>query len=284
MSRSNGLALALAIATGVLATLTGVVRTFDDRMLHADEVAAQGLETLISPAMINVMNGPVEAKVRNAFVAVVKPRPPDSFVRTRRALVASGDDAAVQDAVRRSLVEQHAAVLRGDVPATLALDTTPRRAPFIAAWGTEPEFTTILNDHLNLEPQVRFAHGWWIDALSVTLRTADALAPFLPLLAGLVALLAVATVLAAADRRTGLRRAGVALLSAAGCLYLLFDALVGVFLRATRSVEAELAGRMFKGLTETWTQPAALLAVAGLVLVVVSIALRRAPAPAPVAD
>ncbi len=227
------------------------------------------------PTVLNTMNGPTEVKVRDAFVAVVKARPENSFVRTRRALVASAADPATQEAVRRKMLEQHAALLAGRTPAELIFDTTPRRAPFVAAYGPEEEYRAILTEHLNLAPTIRFAHGGWVDAASLTMRVADALAPYYDLLLGVLVALLVGTVLAAERRSSGLRRAGIALIASAGVLYLLFDGLVAIFFRSTRSVEAEVAGRLYQGMVQSWSGYAAVIALAGAALVVGSLVLRR---------
>jgi hypothetical protein len=275
MRRSDRLAFALGVVAAIVAVLAGVVHTLDDRILHADQVAAQAVRTLTVPTVLNSMNAPTENKVRDAFVAVNKARPDNSFVRTRRALVASAADPAVQSAVRTSVIAQHAALLAGRTPAELILDTTPRRAPFIAAYGPEDEYRTILTGHLNLAPTIRFAHGGWVDVAGLTMRVADALAPvFVVLVAVLVALLAGVVVLAE-SRRTGLRRAGISLLAAAGVLYLLFDGLVAIFFRATRSVEAEVAGRMYQGMVGSWSGYAAVTLLVGAALVTASLLIRR---------
>ena len=196
MRRSDGLALGLGVLAAIVATLAGIVHTLDDKILHADVVADQAVQTLTVPTVLNTMNGPTEVKVRDAFVAVVKARPENSFVRTRRALVASAADPATQEAVRRKMLEQHAALLAGRTPAELIFDTTPRRAPFVAAYGPEEEYRAILTEHLNLAPTIRFAHGGWVDAASLTMRVADALAPYFEVLLGVLVALLVGTVLA----------------------------------------------------------------------------------------
>lgn len=275
MRRSDRLAFGLGVVAAVVATLAGIVRTLDDHLLHADAVAAQAVRTLTVLTVLSTMTGPTEVKVRDAFVAVVKARPDNSFVRTRLALVSSAADPAVQESVRRSLLEQHAALLAGRTPAELIFDTAPRRAPFIAGYGTEEEYRTLLTGHLNLAPTIRFAHGGWVDATSLTIRGADKLTPVLDLLlAALVALL-VAAVLSAESRRSGLRRAGISLLAAAGVLYLLFDGLVAIFFRASRSVEGEVAGRLYESLVQSWSGYAAMIALAGAVLVAGSLLIRR---------
>ncbi len=173
------------------------------------------------------------------------------------------------------MLEQHAALLAGRTPSELILDTTPRRTPFIAGYGPEEEYRTILTEHLNLAPTIRFAHGGWVDATSLTMRVADALAPFYEVLLVLLVGLVAGTVLLANRRSTGLRRAGIALLSSAFVLYLLFDGLVAIFFRATRSVEAEVAGRLYQGMVQSWSDYAGILALAGLALVAGSLVLRR---------
>ncbi len=275
MRRSDRLALGLAVSAAIVATLTGIVHTLDDRMLHADVVADQAVRTLTVPTVLNTMNGPTEVKVRDAFVAVVKARPDNSFVRTRRALVSSAADVPTTDSVRRSMVEQHAALLDGRIPSELIFDTTPRRAPFIAGYGPEEEYRMILTGHLNLAPTIRFAHGGWVDAASLTMRVADALAPFFDVLVGVLVALLIGTILLADRRRTGLRRAGMGLLASAFVLYLLFDGLVAIFFRATRSVEAEVAGRLYQDMVQSWTDYAGVIALAGAVLVAGSLVLRR---------
>ena len=239
----------------------------------------QGVAALTSANVLNTMNVLADQKVRDAFAAAGKARPDDSYVRSRRALVASAADPAVREAVRRSLLAQHAALLAGRVPAQLELDTTPRRAPFVAAWGTEPEYRAILAD-LHLPATIAFGHGVWLDGLSVTLRVADALAPYEALLIGLAALLVVAAVLVAVDRRAALRRAGGGLLVAAFVLYLLFDGLVAIFFRASRSIEAEVGGRLYQSLVQGWLPFAVALLVAGAVLIGASLAVARRPAGA----
>ena len=87
--------------------------------------------------------------------------------------------------------------------------------------------------------------------------------------------LLVAAVLYAESRRSGLRRAGISLLAAAGVLYLLFDGLVAIFFRASRSVEAEVAGRLYESLVQSWSGYAAMIALAGAVLVAGSLLIRR---------
>ena len=186
MRRSDRLALGLGVLAAIVATLAGIAHTLDDRILHADMVADQAVKTLTVPTVLNTMNGPTEVKVRDAFVAVVKARPDGSFVRTRRALVASAADPATLAALRRKMVEQHADLLAGRTPSELIFDTTPRRAPFIAAYGPEEEYRTILTGHLNLAPTIRFAHGGWVDATSLIMRVADALAPFFEVLVGVL--------------------------------------------------------------------------------------------------
>jgi hypothetical protein len=234
-----------------------------------------GIRVVMVRSVLNTMNGPTDAKVRAAFAVAGTAPPDDSFVRTRRALVSSAADPAVQAAVRRSLLDQHAALLDGRTPAELRLDTTPRKAPFIAGYGPEPAYRTVLRDHLDLPPTIRFAHGGWVVALSLTMRVAEALAPvFAVLLAALVLLLA-GTVLVAETRGTGVRRAGISLLAAAFVLYLLFDGLVAIFFRATRSVEAEVAGRFYQSLVSAWSGSAAVAAGAGAVLVASSLLSRR---------
>lgn len=275
MRRSDRLALGLAVSAAIVATLTGIVHTLDDRMLHADVVADQAVRTLTVPTVLNTMNGPTEVKVRDAFVAVVKARPDNSFVRTRRALVSSAGDVPTTDSVRRSMVAQHAALLDGRIPSELIFDTTPRRAPFIAGYGPEEEYRMILTGHLNLAPTIRFAHGGWVDATSLTMRVADALAPFFDVLVGVLVALLIGTILLADRRRTGLRRAGMGLLASAFVLYLLFDGLVAIFFRATRSVEAEVAGRLYQDMVQSWTDYAGVIALAGAVLVAGSLVLRR---------
>jgi hypothetical protein len=275
MSRPSRLALGLGAVAAAVATLIGIVHTLDDRMLHADVVAEQAVRTLTVRTVLNTMNGPTDVKVRDAFAAVGNPRPDDSFVRTRRALVASAADPTVQAAVRQSLVDQHAALLAGRVPPELSFDTTPRRTPFIAGYGPEAEYRTILTDHLDLAPTIRFAHGSWVDAASLTMRVSDTLAPVIDVLIAVLVAALVGVVLLAETRRAGLRRAGVALLTAAGVLYLLFDGLVAIFFRATRSVEAEVAGRFFQSLVQAWSGYAAAMALAGAVLVAASLATRR---------
>ncbi len=275
MRRSNSLALALGVAAAIVATIGGVVRTLDARILHADAVAGQAVRTLTAPTVLNTMNGPTEVKVRDAFVAVVKARPDNSFVRTRRALVFSAADTATLDSVRRSVVAQHAALLDGRTPFELILDTTPRRAPFIAGYAPETEYRDVLTGHLNLAPTIRIAHGRWVVATSLVLRIADALAPaFWGLVALLVVLLAV-VVLLAETRRTGLRRAGISLLGASFVLYLLFDGLIAIFFRASRSVEAEVSGRLYQGMVGSWSGYAAVTALAGVALVGASLLIRR---------
>ena len=160
--------------------------------------------------------------------------------------MSSAADPAVQQAVRTSVLEQHAALLAGRTPAELILDTTPRRAPFIAGYGPEDEYRTILAGHLNLAPTIRFAHGGWVDAAGLTMRVADALAPVVAVLVAVLVGLLAGVVVPSESRRAGLRRAGISLLAAAGVLYLLFDGLVAIFFRASRSVEAEVAGRMYQ--------------------------------------
>ena len=275
MRRSDGLALALGVVAAVVATVAGVVHTLDARILHADVVAEQGVRTLTVATVLNTMNGPTEVKVRDAFVAVVKARPDDSFVRTRRALVSSAADPSVQESVRRLLLEQHAALLAGRTPFELILDTTPRRAPFIAGYGPEAEYRSVLTGHLNLAPTIRFAHGGWVDAASLTMRVADVLAPALWLLIAVLGALLVGAVVLAETRRTGLRRAGISLLAAAFALYLLFDGLVAIFLRALRSVEAEVAGRLYQSMVQSWPGYAAAMALAGAALVGASLLIRR---------
>jgi hypothetical protein len=275
MRRSDRLALGLGVLAAIVATLAGIAHTLDDRILHADMVADQAVKTLTVPTVLNTMNGPTEVKVRDAFVAVVKARPDGSFVRTRRALVASAADPATLEALRRKMVEQHADLLAGRTPSELIFDTTPRRAPFIAAYGPEEEYRTILTGHLNLAPTIRFAHGGWVDATSLIMRVADALAPFFEVLVGVLVVLLAGTILLADRRSTGLRRAGIALLSSAFVLYLVFDGLVAIFFRATRSVEAEVAGRLYQGMVQSWTGYAAILALAGFALVAGSLVLRR---------
>jgi hypothetical protein len=275
MSRSDRVAFGLGVAAAVVATLAGIVHTLDDRILHADRVADQAVRTLTVRTVLTSMTPPADNSVRDAFAAVGIAVPDRSVVRTRSALVASAADPATTDAVRRSIAEQHRALLAGRTPAELVLDTTPRRAPFIAGYGPEVQYRTILADHVDLAPTIRFAHGGWVDGVSVTMRIADTLAPVLDvLLAALVALL-IATVLFAERRRVGLRRAGIALLVAAGALYLLFDGLIAIFFRATRSVEAEVAGRMYQGLVGAWSGYAAVIALAGAALVAGSLVLRR---------
>jgi hypothetical protein len=275
MRRSDRLAFALGVVAAIVAILAGVVHTLDDRILHADQVAEQAVRTLTVPTVLNTMNGPTEQKVRDAFVAVVKPRPDNSFVRTRRALVSSAADPAVQAAVRTSVLEQHAALLAGRTPAELIFDTTPRRAPFIAGYGPEEEYRTILTGHLNLAPTIRFAHGGWVDTTGLTMRVADTLAPAFPVVVVVLVALLVGVVFVAETRRTGLRRAGISLLAAAGVLYLLFDGLVAIFFRATRSVEAEVAGRMYQSMVGSWTAYAAVVALAGAALITASLLIRR---------
>ena len=232
MRRSDRLALGLGVLAAIVATLAGIAHTLDDRILHADMVADQAVKTLTVPTVLNTMNGPTEVKVRDAFVAVVKARPDGSFVRTRRALVASAADPATLEALRRKMVEQHADLLAGRTPSELIFDTAPRRAPFIAAYGPEEEYRTILTGHLNLAPTIRFAHGGWVDATSLIMRVADALAPFFEVLVGVLVVLLAGTILLADRRSTGLRRAGIALLSSAFVLYLVFDGLVAIFFRS----------------------------------------------------
>ena len=58
-------------------------------------------------------------------------------------------------------------------------------------------------------------------------------------------------------------------------LYLVFDGLVAIFFRATRSVEAEVAGRLYQGMVRSWTGYAAILALAGFALMAGSLVLRR---------
>lgn len=275
MRLSDRLALGLVVLTAIVATLTGIVHTLDDRILHAAVVADQAVTTLTVPTVLNTMNGPTEVKVRDAFVAVVKARPDNSFVRTRRALVSSAADVSTTDSVRRSMAEQHAALLDGRIPSELILDTTPRRAPFIAGYGPEEEYRTILTGHLNLSPTSRFAHGGWVDATSLTMRVAEALAPFFDVLVGVLVALLIGTILLADRRSTGLRRAGLALLASAFALYLLFDGLVAIFFRATRSVEAEVAGRLYQGMVQSWTDYAGVIALVGAVLVAGSLVLRK---------
>jgi hypothetical protein len=107
------------------------------------------------------------------------------------------------------------------------------------------------------------------------MRIADALAPFFEVLVGVLVVLLVGTILLADRRSTGLRRAGIALLSSAFVLYLLFDGLVAIFFRATRSVEAEVAGRLYQGMVQSWSGYAAVMTLAGAALVVGSLVLRR---------
>ena len=85
------------------------------------------------------------------------------------------------------------------------------------------------------------------------MRVADALAPVFEVLVAVLVVLLAGVVVLAESRRTGLRRAGISLLSAAVVLYLLFDGLVAIFFRATRSVEAEVAGRLYQGMVQSWT-------------------------------
>ena len=58
-------------------------------------------------------------------------------------------------------------------------------------------------------------------------------------------------------------------------LYLLFDGLVAIFFRATRSVEAEVAGRLYQGMVQSWSGYAGVIALAGLALMAGSLVLRR---------
>jgi hypothetical protein len=279
MRRSNRLALLLAVLAAVVATLAGVVRTLDQRLLRADIVAAEAVATLTSPNVLNTMNAPVDQKVRDAFAAAGKARPDDSYVRSRRALLASAADPAVRESVRRGLVAQHVALLAGRVPSELFLDTTPRRAPFVAAWGTEPQYRAILAD-IHLPPTIRIGHGAWLDGLSLTMRVAHALAPYEALLIALTVLLAVAAVAVAVDRRAALRRTGGGLVAGAFVLYLLFDGLVAIFFRASRSIEAEVAGRLYQTLVPGWLTFGVGLLVAGCILIGASFALARRPAAA----
>jgi hypothetical protein len=275
MIRRDRVALGLGALAAVVATLIGIVHTLDDRMLHPDVVAGHAVQTLTVRSVLNAMNAPTDANVRDAFAAAAQPPPEDSFVRTRRALVASAADPAVQAAVRQSLIEQHAALLAGRVPSELAFDTTPRRAPFIAGYGPEAEYRTILADHLDLDPHIRFGHGRWVEAASLTMRAADAMVPVIDVLIGLLVAAVVSVILLAETRRAGLRRAGIALLAGAGVLYLLFDGLVTIFFRATRSVEAEVAGHLYQSMVPAWSGPAAAMAIVGAVLVGASLATRR---------
>ena len=278
MRRSNGLALALVIAAAVVATVAGVVHTLDDRMLHPDAVAEQGVAVLTTPNVLNTMNVLADQKVRDAFAAAGQGRPDDSYARSRRGLVASAADPAVTAAVRRSLLAQYDALLGGRVPHELVLDTTPRRAPFIDGWGTEAAYRQLLTERLHLPATIRFGHGVWLDGASGVLRAADALAPYRLLLAVLVVVLLVAAVLVAVDRRAALRRAGAGMLVAALVLYLVFDGLVAIFFRASRSIEAEVAGRLYQALVSDWLPFAVALLVAGLLLIGASLAVGRRPA------